>query len=237
MKTLKVRFTKSYANLRDNSIIVKKLRKRYMSKLQSEYKMPSENISVIASNCIGGEIYHDLGMPFQSPTINLWMTQKHFMKLISDMSYYFEQQLRFVHDEGYSCPTAYLGIDDRRIKLIFLHYKTDFEAQSKWEERKHRVDFNNLYFVMSDRDGITYDDIVEFGKIPCKGRIIFTYKDYPEIPYAFKLGNYKNENNVGHYQKKTWSGFYGFEKQFNSAKWLSGDNDCRINKFIQYLFF
>lgn len=39
-------------------------------------KVKNQNVTIIASNCIGGMVYHDLGLKFNSPFINLWITPK-----------------------------------------------------------------------------------------------------------------------------------------------------------------
>ena len=46
-----------------------------------------------------------------------------------------------------------------------MHYGTFEEAKLKWYERSKRVDYSNLYIVMTDRDGCTYEDMLEFDKI------------------------------------------------------------------------
>ena len=38
--------------------------------------------SIIASNCVGGFIYHWLGLQFRSPFINLWLENKDFVYLL-----------------------------------------------------------------------------------------------------------------------------------------------------------
>lgn len=56
--------------------VAKYRRKKMQSKLRNR------NISFLTPNCLGGILYHDLGLEFMSPTINLMMTQKDFVKFI-----------------------------------------------------------------------------------------------------------------------------------------------------------
>lgn len=44
----------------------------YCKWCRKRYKGP-QNISILASNCIAGEILYDLGLKYNTPTINLWM--------------------------------------------------------------------------------------------------------------------------------------------------------------------
>lgn len=64
-----------------------KLKKIYRKVLRynivKKYKknIQNKNFTIISSNCIGGLIYHDLGMQFKSPTINMYIKANDFIKL------------------------------------------------------------------------------------------------------------------------------------------------------------
>ena len=45
-------------------------------KKRKRYKLG--DITILSRNCVAGVIYHDLGIQFQSPTINLWMSNPDF---------------------------------------------------------------------------------------------------------------------------------------------------------------
>ena len=93
-----------------------------------------ERFSIVCSNCIGGVIYNRLGKQFLSPTINLWMNQRDYLKFVLNLDMYLEQPLVFV-DDHQSYPVAmlhdvkihfnhfffYMIIDKR--KCVFLIYK------------------------------------------------------------------------------------------------------------------
>lgn len=48
---------------------------------------------IISSNCIGGIIYHDLQLPFLSPTINLFFYPQDYLKFIGKLKYYLSTNL------------------------------------------------------------------------------------------------------------------------------------------------
>lgn len=231
---MKKKLIKLYANMRDNSFLLRVLRNRYTANMRKELKN-KDDICIICSNCIGGIIYNNLNLKFLSPTINLYMLQKDFLKFATNLEFYLKQELKFIKTKQGVCPVAHIGDGDKKIEIIFLHYNNEQEAKESWDKRKERVSYNNLYFIMSDRDGITYDDILEYDKIPCKRKILFTYKDYPNIPYTFKLNEYNKEKCVGHYQKKSWYGFREFEIKFDYVKWINGEENFRIDNFYSYL--
>lgn len=55
---------------------------------KNKRKVKTKRPTIIASNCNGGIIYHDLGMKFYSPTINLFFYPKDYIKFISNLKYY-----------------------------------------------------------------------------------------------------------------------------------------------------
>ena len=48
----------------------------------------SEKFTLISQNCIGGVFYHDMGLPFQSPTINLYFKAADFIKFVLNLEDY-----------------------------------------------------------------------------------------------------------------------------------------------------
>lgn len=107
---MKMSIKDSYKSFRDTFPLFKLAHRFYEKRCQKEYKGP-DDISILASNCIGGEIYHDLGLPFNSPTINLWMHQNDFLEFIKNLDFYLAEKLIFVDEEERKChhPVATLG--------------------------------------------------------------------------------------------------------------------------------
>lgn len=135
----------------------------------------------------------DMELKFLSPTINLYIIPKDFVKLCSNLKYYFAQQLEWIESDV-DCPTAML--DD--ITIYFLHYKSKEDAEKKWNERKLRVNYNNLFFIMTDRDGCTYEDLKAFDELSgCRNKVVFTHKKYPEFKSSFYLKKFNNDGQVG----------------------------------------
>lgn len=55
-------------------------------KLYMRSRLQISNVRLIASNCVGGVLLHDLGLQFQTPTIN--MTVSPFGRFCSNLDYY-----------------------------------------------------------------------------------------------------------------------------------------------------
>ena len=127
----------------------------------------AERFSIISQNCIGGVIYHDLGMQFLSPTINTFIPEPDFVKLVSNLRHYMEQDLEMRWEGGY--PVGMLG----DVQIHFMHYATCAEAKESWERRKARVDYDKILVLATDRDG--FDEVVyeQWKKIPYP-KVLFT---------------------------------------------------------------
>lgn len=177
---------------------IRKILRKILINYPNRCKLKNQKPSIIASNCNGGIIYHDLGIKFYSPTINLFFYPKDYIKFISNLKYYLSLSIT-PPDKNTNVslkntyPIGLLG----DIEIHFLHYKSLEEATMKWKERSKRVNYDNLFFIMTDRDGCTYKDIERFNKLPYKNKVIFTSKLYPEFKSAFFIKDFYDKKEVG----------------------------------------
>ena len=148
--------------------LIKRIEWRIYKELKKR-KLRNYNPTIISSNCNGGIIYHDLNLPFNSPTINLSMDTDDFIKLVSNMKYYLGQEIVEIEDKNYQFPCGML--DD--IKIRFNHYDTFEEAVYKWNERKKRINWDNIYIMGIDGDKASYSSLKKFDKLPYKNKVIF----------------------------------------------------------------
>lgn len=156
-------------------------------------RLNNKTFTLISSNCNGGIICHDLGLPFNSPFVNLRIDPKDYIKMLKNLDYYLSRELKFIPDYDVDYPVAYL--DD--IKLHFMHYDSEKEASEKWYERLKRMDMDNLFVLFSDRDGCTYDDLLEFDRLLFNNKAVLCHKPYPNISSAYYIPGFENETQVG----------------------------------------
>jgi len=116
----------------------------------NQKKITNRDFTVISQNCLGGVIYHDYGMNFYSPTINMFIEDENFLKLIENLEYYLSleaepyiEKFQDPFDSSISYPKIKVG----DIELCCLHYKNCQEAIDAWERRKKRVNLNNVYVI------------------------------------------------------------------------------------------
>lgn len=209
---------KSAKALFDNNLIKRCRIKRMRKQLQNQ------EVSLFTPNCLGGILFHDLGLRFLSPTVNLMMTQKDFLEFVLHLDEYLNGNFEFVEKPEYECPCAYLyrGTSDEKIMVVFTHYKTAKEALDKWNSRKERIDKDNMFVFIEERDGITKHDLEKLASLKVKGIVAFTCNEYKDIPYAVYLPKYHKDGEVGNILKKNHiTGRREYEKYFDFVKWFN----------------
>lgn len=173
-----------------NSIIARAEHKWFLSRRRARLKNRAP--SVLASNCNGAVMLHDLGCRFNTPTVNLYMTAADFLRLLADPKRYLGKAPEEIPSDE---PFPVGRIDD--ITLYFMHYGSFEEARDKWTERAERVDLDDLFVMMTDKNGCTEADIAAFDAMPYPHKVIFTHKPYPEFKSAFYIKGFEDQEEVG----------------------------------------
>lgn len=185
----------------------------------NKLRLKNQDFSVIASNCNGALILHDLGQRFNSPFVNLYLEPKDFIRYLSNIEYYQQSELTFAFalEQQSHYPIGQLA----DIRIHFLHYHSVQDAKQKWLERSARLNLDNLFIMMTDRDGCTYEDLQAFDKLPFKNKVVFTHKPYSEFKSAFYIKGFENQPQVG--DLFGYSGLFGkkYYDQFDYVEWFN----------------
>ena len=139
-------------------------------------KLLNSKPSIISFNCWGGLTYSYLHMEFYSPTINTrFENEESYLKFISNLDHYLTTELieagTEYEEEIGEYPVGVL--DDVQIK--FVHYKEFKDAENKWNERKQRINRDNIIcmlFTEKPEMAVLLDRTDKYRKI------IFTAGDY-----------------------------------------------------------
>ena len=157
----------------------------------------NKDVSIISMNCTGGILYHNLGLPFLSPTINLYLRAEDFIKFCEKLDYYLSidkmeecYDSNIIEDRKY--PVAKLG----DIYPCLVHYKSIKEAEKKWNERKKRINFQKLVIINTDREGMTSELMDRFERLPYK-KVMFTHNETNRGRDFVYIPGYENEREVG----------------------------------------
>lgn len=107
------------------------------------------HVSIIANQCWGGVTYHQLCLPFLSPFINMFIKDDDYIRLLKNLRELVREPLVFVREEwekGLKINYPVYKIGD--VELWMNHY-SDFDlAKRKFEQRRERINWDNLYVVM-----------------------------------------------------------------------------------------
>ncbi len=166
-------------------------------KFYCRFRLRNKDFSIISSNCIGGVMYHDLGLKFTSPTVNLFFYPEDFLKYVQNLKYYNTLELEDATEES-AYPIGKL----EDIKIHFLHYNSFEEAKIMWDRRKQRINYNKLFIIMTDQNGCELEHIKLFEQLPYQ-KVFFANKKL-DFSSCFYIRGFEKESCLGNiieYQK------------------------------------
>lgn len=195
-------------------------------------KLKYQDFTIISNNCWGGHVYRYFGMPYNSPTVGLFIFSEDYIKLVSNLEHYMNKEIEMIsHDESKhkdelerrgkvesSCPIG--RIDD--IEIIFLHYKSDEEAKEKWTRRKERIHWNHVYVKMSEQNLCKEEHLKAFDRLPFDNKFVFVHKHFgldAEVLYKeWESDDYVKDDT------------FVFHKYINLIKWINGEKDFKLRQ-------
>ena len=206
---------------------IKKLQNRlWLKKWNSNHKIVKNNYrsrydgeppTIISQNCIGGVLYHELGLQFLSPTVNLFMVNEDFIKFCENLQYYIS--LDITPYEGEIKRNYPLGMCGD-IVWYFVHYNSFEEAKKKWNDRKERVNMNNIYIIATDRDGFNSELLERFKKLPYENKKLFSHLPIINEEDSVYIKGYENCGEIEPLTNKVEGGYYLID-QFDWVNWLN----------------
>lgn len=147
--------------------------------------------SIICNNCLGGVMLHDLGLPFNTPTINTGIRdQKEFIFFVNHLDEIIDVPLVEIPKSKYNVPAAMIELRDQRLDVVFTHYANFEEGYKKWKQRVERLDLNKIV-VLLESPYVSPEIIDAFSQIKYKKAIISKpIQDAPD--YYVPLDIYDN---------------------------------------------
>lgn len=194
--------------------------------------LKSTDFTIISNNCWGGHVYRYFALPYQSPTIGLYLYAEDFVKLCSNLKYYVDKSstMTFIScdkskykddlkDHSINCPIGV--IDD--IEIIFLHYSSEKEAYIKWNRRCKRINWNHLVFKFCEQNLCTKRHLQDFDNLSINSpKFVFVSADYGlKSQVVFK--EYLNRGFVSNDTPL-------FRKYINLPKFINGEEDFKLRQ-------
>ena len=158
---------------------------------KSRKSLQVSDFSIISQNCIGGVFYSDMNMRFLTPTINLYIPEPDFIRMVLKLNFYMASELEIAWGESY--PIGILGGD---VKIHFLHYKSCEEAMEKWNSRKKRINWKKIIILATDRDGFSESDFHLWKRIRFPKVLFTANKNYLDIDTTVYFSEYEKEGMV-----------------------------------------
>ena len=155
-------------------------------------QLQRSKLSIFSQNCFGGFISNTLGLPFNSPFVNLWLTEDEFIKFLQHPRSYIEDTPIFekLRDKSNQAPNGYPVFSLGNISLNMMHYPNADEALKKWNERKQRINWYNIITVMTAGN----EEMLEkFNALPYGKKVCFTNFKY-ELESAFYINKDVTDN-------------------------------------------
>lgn len=151
-----------------------------------EKKLINSQFTIISNNCWGGHVYRFFNLPYDSPTIGLFIFSEDYIKFVYNLRHYLDADLKFIKytESKYSDQIVKahqenvpIGLLDD-VEIVFLHYHSQEEAMKKWNRRKERIHWDNIYYKMSEQNLCNIDLIRRFDQLPTHKKFVFVSKDY-----------------------------------------------------------
>lgn len=99
------------------------------------HRLRSSDFSILSQNCVGSIWYHDLGLRFTSPTINMKFDGNSWVEFIEDYDNLVNAPIEFIE----TTKQYPVGLIDGRIYVEFVHYHSQHDVRVKWDDRKKRI--------------------------------------------------------------------------------------------------
>ena len=202
--------------------MIRFLRKIY-SLLQNR-KLSNKSPSIICNNCTGGIVYSSLNLKFYSPTINLHISDDDFPYFVNNLSHYLKSDVYEIKCNK-KWPVGFIEYNNRKVFIDFMHYDSFEIAKNKWEERKKRVDLNNVFIIWMINRDLNDIKIMDYLNITYKRKMLITYMDV-DIDGAYKLDifNKKDYRNGEVFWFKHWFSLRRHINDIDFVKFLNQQN-------------
>lgn len=200
-----------------------------------DYRRKNHNhdFTIICQNCLAGIIYSQLGMKFLSPTINMFIEDENFIKLVYNFKHYMSVEPEAITDR-YVDPidpnVVYPKIKIDDIEVCCLHYRDCDEAIEAWNRRRVRVNFKNVFVIGNAWNMHFRRDLIDrLCSNPYK-TVVFTLEDYsyenclklPEIAGGWRIDK-RGVLRPDIMSRMPHSYLMYYEKFFDFVFWLNED--------------
>jgi len=176
--------------------------------------LKQKDFTIISNNCLAGCVLHDLGERFNTPTINLYIPFPDYIVFLQNLQTLVYADFEEIPNDS-GCPKGLLG---GSVNVFFLHYSSYEEGVKVWKKRAERIHWDNLFVVLSERDGCTYQDLCHFDALQYAHKVALTHIHYPDIKSHFCIKGYSKQHEIGNIMG--FKGWWG-KKIYDQFNWIN----------------
>ena len=158
-------------------------KKRNEINKKARERLINKDFSVFSSSCIGGVVCSDMGVRFNSPTVNVFIPFTDFLKMMENLPYYMSLTPKKAPREGHLYPVITVG----DVKVYCVHYHTYKSAIDKWVARAKRVNYDDVRIILGGLPWGNEELMARFEALPYKKLIVTSYDKAPDDDYVFKV--------------------------------------------------
>lgn len=140
-------------------------------------RLKQNKVTILSNYCMGGMIYKELGLKTLSPTVNMICEGKMYLEFINNLQHYLQKDMVvFAEKDSGVAKRDFVpkGIIDNKIVWDFVHNAEAEDAVEKWNERRKRVNFDNIAVLMTIQ---TDEEAYLFDALPIEKKLGIYYKD------------------------------------------------------------
>ena len=150
------------------------IRYLYVKKIRNSIEYEQiKGISIISTNCIGGELYSLLGLQFCSPFINVSIDRKQFVVLCEHLAEFMITPIKVQKCTNGSCEAFLSTKDWGEVRIKFPHDTNPQIVEESWNRRKSRINWDRIVLICDDA-GLNQEDILRFDGLSAYKKIMFT---------------------------------------------------------------
>lgn len=183
-------------------------------------------VTILSDDCWGGYVYHDLCLPFTSPTVNIGWPVDQFCKFMLEPFYYLARPLKMKREGDFNAghyPIGTLGEGERQIELHLTHAPSFAYMKERWDRRKERVNPNRIFVKLTLNDRLMEKAPRDSAWSIEKSLEAFEQVQYPKICFCCGESNQKDVVYLKRFQAEMYrteaEGFnYGAYARINRTK-------------------
>ncbi len=202
-------------------------------------KLYNSKISILSNYCLGGHLYRQFGLEMRSPTVNMYCSGMQYIDFLQHYHDYLQLEMHErkglgTHIDGTMGKEEFwphgiiVGNNLREITWILNHDREPGETVGKWNERRLRVNDDNIAAIMivqSDEEARAFD------ALDIKKKIGFYYKELG-LNSVICVSEWLNKKNIIQYDSEFGTFINDYMRDFvggvPTVDWLSfllGDKD------------